>query len=92
MKIGAAIIACDRLEYTKQCVESLLKNKGPLTDIILVNDGISIPDGVLPEGIEIMNNRPPYQTVGKAKNKALHVLNGRGCDHLFLIENDIIIK
>ena len=92
MKIGAAIIACDRLEYTKQCVESLLKNKGPLTDIILVNDGISILDGVLPEGIEIMNNRPPYQTVGKAKNKALHALKGRGCDHIFLIENDIIIK
>jgi GT2 family glycosyltransferase len=39
MKIGVAIIACDRLEYTKKCVESVLANKGPVTDIVLVNDG-----------------------------------------------------
>jgi hypothetical protein len=92
MKIGAAIIACDRLEYTKQCAQSLLTNKGPLTDIILINDGIKIPDGEIPEGIEIMNNRPPYQTVGVAKNNAIRTLINRGCEHLFLIENDILIK
>jgi len=92
MKIGAAIIACDRLEYTKQSVDSLLANKGPLTDIILINDGIKIPDGTLPDGIEVMNNRPPYQTVGKAKNNAMRTLLNRGCDHIFLIENDILIK
>ena len=54
MKIGVAVIACDRLEYTKQCVESILINKGPLTEIILINDGLEIPEGILPEGIEIM--------------------------------------
>jgi len=92
MKIGVAVIACDRLEYTKQCVQSLLANKGPLTDIILINDGIKIPDGTLPEGIEIMNNRPPYQTVGVAKNRAMNVLMNRKCDHIFLIENDILVQ
>jgi len=92
MKIGVAVIACDRLEYTKQCVASVLANKGPLTDIILINDGVKIPDGELPEGIEIMNNRPPYQSVGKAKNRAMQVLVNRDCDHIFLIENDIIVQ
>jgi GT2 family glycosyltransferase len=92
MKIGAAIIACDRIEYTKQCVASLMANKGILNEIILVNDGLKIPDEALPESIHVIENTPPYQTVGKAKNKALRYLINAGCDHIFLIENDIIIK
>ena len=59
MKIGAAIIACDRVEYTKLCVESVLKNKGPVAELILVNDGTNIPEDLLPTGIDVMNNRPP---------------------------------
>jgi hypothetical protein len=92
MKIGAAIIACDRVEYTKQCVASLMANKGPLDEIVLINDGLKLPEGIIPEGIHVIENRPPYQTVGKAKNKALKYLINAGCDHIFLIENDIIIK
>ena len=92
MKIGVAVIACNRLEYTKQCVASILANKGSLTDIILINDGIKIPAGALPDGIEIMNNRPPYQSVGRAKNRAMQVLVNRECEHIFLVENDILIQ
>lgn len=92
MKIGVAIIACDRLEYTKKCVESVLANKGPVTDIILVNDGVKIPEGVLPAEIMVMENRPPYQSVGVAKNNALRTLSNWNCDHMFLIENDIMVK
>jgi hypothetical protein len=92
MKIGAAIIACDRIEYTKQSVAALLANKGPVEDLILINDGTIIPDGVLPGDIDIINNVPPYQSVGRAKNKAMQVLVNRGCEHIFLIENDIIVQ
>lgn len=92
MKIGVAVIACDRHEYTRQCIESIIVNKGPVTDLILINDGTKIPDGILPEGIEIMNNRPPYQSVGKAKNNAIRTLMNRECEHIFLVENDQIIK
>jgi hypothetical protein len=92
MKIGVAVIACDRIEYTKQCVNSILLNKGPVTDLILVNDGVKIEDNILPEGIEVMNNRPPYQSVGKAKNNAIRTLINRDCEHIFLVENDQIIK
>jgi len=92
MKIGAAIIACDRLDYTKQCVTSLLSNRGPLTDIILINDGQPIPTGTLPDDIEIINTKAPYQSVGVAKNKAMQIFMNRKCDHIFLIENDILIQ
>jgi len=92
MKIGLAIIACDRIEYTKKCVESVITNRGNVDELILVNDGIKIPDGTLSSDIEIMNNRPPYQTVGVAKNNAMRVLMNRKCDHIFLLENDMVIK
>jgi hypothetical protein len=92
MKIGAAIIACDRLDYTKQCVTALLANKGPLTDIILINDGQPIPPGTLPDSIEIICTKAPYQSVGVAKNKAMQIFMNRKCDHIFLIENDILIQ
>jgi hypothetical protein len=54
--------------------------------------GLKLPEGIIPEGIHVIENRPPYQTVGKAKNKALKYLINADCDHIFLIENDIIIK
>ncbi len=92
MKIGVAVIACDRIDYTKQCVDSIIINKGPVTDFIVVNDGTKIPEHVLHQEVEILNNRPPYQTVGKTKNIALRTLINRGCEHIFLVENDQIIK
>jgi hypothetical protein len=55
MKIGAAIIACDRVEYTKQCVASLMANKGPLDEIVLINDGLKLPEGIIPEGIHVID-------------------------------------
>lgn len=89
MKIGAAIIACDRVDYTNKCIDSLLLNKRDLNEIIVINDGKPWSNN---KEIEIINNTPPYRTVGVAKNNAIKELIKRGCDQLFLIENDIIIK
>lgn len=89
MKIGAAIIACDRVDYTNKCIQSLLDNKRDLNEIIVINDGMAWHSNL---DIEIIHNTPPYQTVGVAKNNAIKTLLERGCDHIFLIENDIIIK
>lgn len=89
MKIGAAIIACNRTEYTNKCIDSLLLNKEDLNEFIVINDGTP---WVSDKNIEIINNTPPYQTVGVAKNNAIKELLKRDCDHIFLIENDMVIK
>lgn len=89
MKIGAAIIACDRTEYTNKCIDGLLINKKDLHECIVINDG---QPWVNSKPVEIINNIPPYQTVGVAKNNAIKELLKRGCNHIFLIENDMIIK
>lgn len=106
MKIGVAVIACDRFDYTEQCVASIYANKGPVDIIMIVNDGQKIPKHHLTnyekqaemyerreyDGLQVINNEPPYQTVGKTKNRALKALIAQGCDELFLVENDQIIK
>ena len=40
MKIGAAIIACDRTDFTHKCIDSLLVNKRDLNECIVINDGM----------------------------------------------------
>lgn len=89
MKIGVAIIACDRVQYTEKCIESILLNNRDINELILVNDGVLLTNK---KGVEIINNTPPYQSVGTTKNYALKELLRRGCDQLFLVENDMIIK
>lgn len=90
MKIGVAIIACDRSQYTDQCIPNILAYKNEYDTLVVVNDGI---ETIRPrEGCKIINNNPPYQTVGVAKNKAIEELLAQGCDKIFLIENDILIK
>lgn len=89
MKIGAAIIACDRIEYTNKCIDSLLLNNKDLNEYFVLNDGMPWSTD---KNIEIINNSPPYRTVGVAKNNAIQELIKRGCDQIFLIENDMLIK
>jgi hypothetical protein len=89
MKIGAAIIACDRVDFTEQCIDSILANKQDLNELLVINDGLP---WYCNKNIEIKQNLPSYQTVGVAKNNGIKELINRGCDHIFLIENDMIIK
>ena len=86
MKIGVGIITCNRPEFFKQCFNSLPKN---IDEIVVVNDGKPLPFS-LSRGVEIQNE--VNLGVGKSKNKALKYLYDKGCDYLFLIEDDMIIK
>jgi len=89
MKIGAAIIACDRTNFTVQCIDSVLANKQDLNELLVINDG---QPWHCNKDIEIKQNVPSYQTVGVAKNNGIKELVRRGCEHIFLIENDMILK
>lgn len=84
-KIGIGIITCDRPDYLKKLVKSL--NGISVDNLIIINDG----EKQLAGGqINVYNNIPPKQGVGKAKNQALKHL--KDCDYIFLLEDDIVIK
>ena len=84
-KIGIGIITCDRPDYLKKLIKSLVGIS--TSNIIIVNDGEKQLDG---GKFFVHNNTPSKQGVGKAKNQALNLLKDN--DYIFLLEDDIIIK
>jgi len=85
--VGLGIITCNREDFYKKCYESL-----PQKDIdclITVNDGA--PYTFCP-GTGTFIHHEQNKGVGISKNEAMQYLLDEGCEHIFLIEDDIIIK
>lgn len=89
-KIGVGIITCNRPDYLRQLLVSLVPCEEYIDDLVVVNDGETISDFDLHQGIWLDN--PHNLGVAKSKNKALKYLIDKGCDNLFLIEDDMLIK
>lgn len=99
-KIGVGIVTCGRPDMYKKLVESLKKCDDQI-DILYVfedtkNDRTS--EGYVIDSFEYRNKPTKLVTFEKnvgvacAKNKALSFLMDAGCDHIFLIEDDMFIK
>lgn len=86
-KIGVGIITYNRPDFFSQCYDSVLKCVG-YDELVIVNDGDQLPWN-LEKGHLIKHTE--NKGVAKSKNDALQYLIGKGCDYLFLIEDDMII-
>ena len=87
-KIGVGVITYNRVDNLKKLTNSL--NDCFIDELVIINDGDPVEDFELTFGKWIDNGS--NLGVGKSKNKALKYLYESGCDHLFLIEDDIFIK
>jgi GT2 family glycosyltransferase len=86
-KIGIGIVTCNR----KPMLEKLLESIKYIIDyqLIIINDG----DPLEVEGYDFfIRNNIENLGVAKSKNKALKFLMEKGCEHMFLIEDDMFIK
>lgn len=89
-KIGIGIVTCNRPTFFLKCIKSLPKNH----TIAVVNDGGDFED------IQKLQQDIPFHYihnaqnigVGKSKNKLFRYLLAEKCDHIFIIEDDIIVK
>ena len=95
-KIGVGIITCNRPHYLKVLLDSISEDCG-INELIVVNDGKPLSDDVASIGEEYdfshvswLQNKENLG-VGKSKNKALKYLFEKGCDFIFLIEDDMVI-
>ena len=91
-KIGIGIITCDRFDYLNNCLESLPEIDGP---IVIVNDG---KQDIKSRVQKLKNHKQIHliqhkvnKGVGISKNDALTYLLSQGVEHLFLLEDDIVI-
>jgi GT2 family glycosyltransferase len=88
-KIGCALITCDRPEFYKISVGSLMDaiQKKDI-EYIVINDGKE----KLPYYPLNFIETTGYNGVAKAKNKGIDFLINVECDHIFLMEDDIEIS
>lgn len=87
-KIGVGLITCERPEFYKKSVNSLLDAVQDLgLDYVIVNDGKQKLPFYPPNFIETTGK----EGVAAAKNKALKFLIDSKCEHFFLMEDDVEI-
>ena len=87
-KIGVGIITCDRPDYLKGLLDTLVACESTIDELVVVNDGKTV-NVELFKGEWILNEN--NLGVGKSKNKALRYLLNKNCDYIFLIEDDMLI-
>ena len=87
-KIGVGFITCNRPDYLKSLLDSLVPCKETIDELVVVNDGQPVKVTLF-KGEYILNKT--NLGVGKSKNKALKYLLNKNCDYLFLIEDDVVI-
>lgn len=89
-KIGVGIITHERPDYLNGLVQTIIPCQSYIDELFVVNDGKPIKDFAMPFGTFWQNEK--NLGVAKSKNKALSLMLEAGCDYLFLIEDDMLIK
>jgi len=89
-KVGVGIITCNRPEYLYNLLNSI-RPSCAVDELVIVNDGGNIPGPSLPSPCTYLRNVTNLG-VGKSKNRAIQHLLDEGCDYIFIIEDDTIIK
>ena len=87
-KIGVGIITCNRPEYLRNLLNTIPHDK--IDELVVVNDGKPVADFDFP--VEKWIDNPVNLGVGKSKNRAMRHLYDIGCDYIFIIEDDMLIK
>jgi len=90
MKIGVGIITCNRQDYLTNLLTSIYPCED-INELVIVNDGSPIDniDFNKPYSYILNDNN---LGIAKSKNKAMKHLLDSGCDYIFIIEDDTVIK
>lgn len=94
-RVGLGITTYNRPQYLIQCLEAVDKHLLSVVDVIYVyNDGSSLKYPQIGSKHENFHYHEAKQNKGvsKAKNWLLRKLMADGCDYLFLMEDDILVK
>ena len=85
-KIGVAIITCNRPLYLQGLLDSIDMEQSGINELVIINDG----DPVNIDSVNIITNEVNLG-VGKTKNKGIKYLYDKGCEYIFVIEDDMVV-
>jgi hypothetical protein len=86
--IGLGIVTYnseDRIKQSAITVPSWIKN------FVIVNDGTPYDETSYPPNAHVIQHET-NKSVGGAKNSAIDYLLNQGCEHIFIMEDDVLIK
>lgn len=87
MKVGLAVITCNREDFFKRTIASI-----PDVDaVVVVNDGAPYCENSYGGRVSELIQHKRNKGIAASKNDALKALVNMGCDHIFLCEDDIEI-
>jgi GT2 family glycosyltransferase len=86
--VFVGIVTCDRPDFFKKCYDSV-KKANNVDFIFVVNDGST--DVEVDKEHGYLKN-PKNQGVGRSKNSLFKEALKLNCEHIFIIEDDIVIK
>lgn len=87
-KIGLAVITCNRQSFFEQCINSVPE----LDEVVVVNDGRPYDKSVYPHVVTRVIQNDRNRGIAYSKNAALKYMLKKKCEHLFLCEDDIVLK
>lgn len=86
-KIGIGLVTCNAVEKLKQSSVTI----PDLDHFVIVNDGIPYDPSVYPSNAHVIQHDKNY-CVAKSKNDAFRYLLDNGCEHIFIMEDDVLIR
>ena len=89
-RIGVGIITCERLDYLNNLLDSIDRKIAGVNQIVIIDDGLKKTIYSHPK-VDFVKHTDGRIGVGRAKNMALKDLYEKGCDYIFLIEDDMRI-
>ena len=89
-KIGVGIVTCDRPDFLEKLIKSV-EGCDYIDEFVIVNDGSPLPDIDIPFAHTILQNKTNL-SVGVSKNRLMEFLLESGCDYIFIVEDDMLIK
>jgi len=87
-KTGVGIVTYQREEFFKKLFNSIPQ----CDELVVVNDGKPYPPEVYSGREAKIIQHKKNKGVGKSKNDAMRYLLEKGCKHIFILEDDILIK
>lgn len=86
--IGVVLITCNRPAFFEKSITALPK----ADKMIVINDGKKISESLVPTYFDDFIQHKKNIGVGRTKNEGLRFLLENGCEHIFLCEDDIMVK
>jgi GT2 family glycosyltransferase len=88
-KIGLGVITCNKPDRLTLSAPTIPLDK--VDELVIINDGTPYESSIYPTGAEVIQHTK-NMCVGPSKNQAMRNLLQKDCDHIFIMEDDVLIK